>query len=146
VRIAHESIRKINALFRQTEMYRWTSELSNTRVLGTNRKFFVGHSSARGAKFWGVFASRTSEGQGRWLAQGLNRIGWGISMQSGRVEERVRRKCRNVGRKLHRDVPPNEFHTRRLSGAAYRLYHAAERPFGHPPYGPVLFRQYPQIA
>ena len=39
---------------------------------------FWGPSSARGAKFRGVLASRASEGQGGLSAQGLNRMGSGI--------------------------------------------------------------------
>ena len=47
---------------------------------------FSGPSSARGAKFRGVLASRASEGQGGLSAQGLNRMGSGIGGGSGQLE------------------------------------------------------------
>jgi hypothetical protein len=47
---------------------------------------FSGPSSARGAMFRSVLASRASEGQGGGSAQGLNRMGAGIGGGSGQVE------------------------------------------------------------
>jgi hypothetical protein len=67
----------LNALFRQEVQYYWPRELSSNAGPRPGIEAFSGPSSARGAKFRGVLASRASEGQGGLSAQGLNRMGSG---------------------------------------------------------------------
>ena len=64
----------LNALFRQEVEYCSARERSSIRVRGLGS----GPSSARGAMFRGVLASRASEGQEGGSAQGLNRTGAGF--------------------------------------------------------------------
>ena len=54
----------LDALFCQEVEYYWAREPSSIRVRGLGSGHFSGPSSARGAMFRSVFASRASEGQG----------------------------------------------------------------------------------
>ena len=66
----------LNALFHQEAEYCWAREPSSIRSAAWDGAL-SGPSSARGAMFRGVLASRASEGQGGLSAQGLNRMGSG---------------------------------------------------------------------